>query len=432
MQKCLKLSAWLTISMSTFSAVCAGNGIHFLESKNWQEVLAKAKVEKKFVFVYCTATWSKPCREMEKSTYQSEQVGDLTQKNFICIKVQMDTTTQDDEHIKTWYPDANILMRKDDINTFPSFLFFGPDGNILHRSFGYMDSTNFIVLLKDALTPNKQYYTLLTRYESGEKDYSSMAYLVGLERELGNRNLADTISADYLQNYLYTLSDSKLLTKDNIIFMMSAVKSSKERGFRFFYQHVGEIDQLMNRNNYAETLVERIIYNEEVYPNLWKDVNSPATERPNWEGMMHTISTKYNEAYAKIILLDTKINWYSYKKDWPELIKYQFEKLETNAFDTTYMGMVRINNMLYGNVFMHCDDTAILNKALQWEGIIIKKYPKEGTYLDTYANLLYKLGRTSEALDLEEKALQLEPGNEETKANYMKIKKGKPTWVAEK
>ena len=50
--------------------------------------------------------------------------------------------------------------------------------------------------------------------------------------------------------------------------------------------------------------------------------------------------------------------------------------------------------------------------------------------MDTYANILYKLGRTNEAIKVEEKALAL--ADESDKKGYQdvidKMKKGEKTW----
>jgi tetratricopeptide (TPR) repeat protein len=60
--------------------------------------------------------------------------------------------------------------------------------------------------------------------------------------------------------------------------------------------------------------------------------------------------------------------------------------------------------------------------------IICDAHPEEGNYLDTYANLLYKLGRTEEALRYEEKAFALAPNDKDITDNLSKMKKGEPTW----
>ena len=57
-----------------------------------------------------------------------------------------------------------------------------------------------------------------------------------------------------------------------------------------------------------------------------------------------------------------------------------------------------------------------------------KTGPNYGTFIDTKANLLYKLGRKKEALELEAKASALTPDDKEVQEAYQKMKEGKPTW----
>jgi hypothetical protein len=50
--------------------------------------------------------------------------------------------------------------------------------------------------------------------------------------------------------------------------------------------------------------------------------------------------------------------------------------------------------------------------------------------MDTYANLLYRLGRNDEAIEWEEKVVTLNPNpkDEEFVETLKKMKAGKPTW----
>jgi hypothetical protein len=67
---------------------------------------------------------------------------------------------------------------------------------------------------------------------------------------------------------------------------------------------------------------------------------------------------------------------------------------------------------------------------LAWSEEVIKKEPTANFY-DTYANLLYKLGRTQDAIKIQEKGVKLTQGNgyiENAMNNLEKMRKGEPTW----
>jgi hypothetical protein len=61
--------------------------------------------------------------------------------------------------------------------------------------------------------------------------------------------------------------------------------------------------------------------------------------------------------------------------------------------------------------------------------IVCDARPEEQDYLDTYANLLYKLGDTQKALSLEARAFSMNARNsKEITTNMEKMKRGEPTW----
>ncbi|WP_431213591.1 thioredoxin family protein [Puia sp. P3] len=115
----------------------SGAGIRFVEDENMQQVKAKAKAEGKFVFVDCYASWCGPCKKMDKDVYPLDDLGRFINDHFICIKMQMDTSRADDAEKKSRYADAHFLIEQYGINAYPTFLFFSPDGRIVHRDMGY-------------------------------------------------------------------------------------------------------------------------------------------------------------------------------------------------------------------------------------------------------------------------------------------------------
>jgi tetratricopeptide (TPR) repeat protein len=82
---------------------------------------------------------------------------------------------------------------------------------------------------------------------------------------------------------------------------------------------------------------------------------------------------------------------------------------------------------------MKCNDTIVLKKAIEWVDLALRLEGENSTaYLDTKANLFYKLGRKDEAITLEKKAaiLQLKtdnPGFDVFKITVNQMEKGEPT-----
>ncbi|MCW3467248.1 glycoside hydrolase family 2 protein [Chitinophaga nivalis] len=91
-------------------------------------------------------------------------------------------------------------------------------------------------------------------------------------------------------------------------------------------------------------------------------------------------------------------------------------------------------NMYSWAIFQNCDDPASLNAAVEWIKFGLLREPGDKNSIDTYANLLYKLRRKSEAIKLEEEALAIAVAINNQKAidiyedTLNKMKKGEKTW----
>src|SRR5882724_5032774 len=136
-------------------------GIHFEQGLSWIQLKHKAKAEHKFIFVDCYATWCSPCKVMDNKVYSNDTVGAYMNDKFISVKVQLDTSKKDDFEVQSWYTDAHDLKAMYKVSALPTYLFFSPDGNAVHRETAYKPVREFIKIASDAITPQRQFYTLL-------------------------------------------------------------------------------------------------------------------------------------------------------------------------------------------------------------------------------------------------------------------------------
>src|SRR5258706_3593302 len=102
-------------------------------------------------------------------------------------------------------------------------------------------------------------------------------------------------------------------------------------------------------------------------------------------------------------------------------------------------------NLPAWDVFLNCNDKQVLRIALAWSDLSIKidTHDPNIQYLDTRANILYKLGRVREAIAQEENAIKMsydiakKQGREKGPFidNYTrtvaKMKNGEPTYLDE-
>jgi len=125
----------LAFTLFTSSFVLAPSnedkGIDFKDI-SFEEALALAEKENKLVFLDAYAVWCGPCKMMDRTTFRSEKVGRLFNKNFINIKIDMEKG------------EGPALARKYQVTAYPTFFVLNPDGKMVKRIIGYMGEDQLI------------------------------------------------------------------------------------------------------------------------------------------------------------------------------------------------------------------------------------------------------------------------------------------------
>lgn len=431
--------------------------IDFQQTLSWQQILQQAKKENKYIFVDCYASWCGPCKMMDRDVYSDPPVGIYMNEHFISVKYQLDTAKQDQANIKARYADAHQILMDYKITAYPTFLFFSPDGKLVHRAMGYMDPEEFVKLARTAIDPAKQYYVQAEAYRSGKKDYPQMPELAKMARENGDPKLYQELANDYNNNFLPQLGDKELFTKENLRFIGDnlGLLHSKDKLFQLIYHHPVEADSLVHSKTYAQQVIAIIITKEEITDQLFHQEGKKSiatTNKPDWNAIINTINRKYpyGSKYADSLVTLNKLFFYSFIKDWPSFVasteeiirKYppqekgkEFSKASLTrilgGFQAGVDDAYALNFLAY-YVFEGTDDKELLEKALAWIDWSLRMTDQKSNNfaptLDTKAGILYKLGRKGEALPLEEKSYSLSKNDPTIKANLDKMKQGLPTW----
>ena len=405
----MKKLCWLLLLLPLLSV--AQTGMHFEHNLSWKDIQAKAKAENKYIFMDAFTTWCGPCKYMAANIFPMEDVGNFFNKSFINVKVQLDTTKADNEEVKGWYADAHGIMTDYKVNVFPTYLFFDPNGKLVHRAIGSSSADVFITKASDALNPEKQYYVLLDKYTAGEKSPEFLRKMAVSALEVYDRDNSSKISKEYLA------TQKDLLTKENLDFIDKFTQSSKDPGFALIMNNEKKYDEVKGRGAANKKLVE-IITNEDLYPALFKR-GSPT---PDWTALHNTITTKYPR-YGKEVISTGKVMYYQSKSDWPN---FQTAVL---AYMNSYgagASSAQLNTFAW-TVFENCKDMTCVKEALDWSRRSFAQ-KEDPMYMDTYANILYKMGKKDEAIKWEEKALALAGGDKTYQETLDKMKRGEKTW----
>lgn len=407
-------------------------GIHFEQRLSWQQIKEKAKAENKYIFVDCFATWCGPCKRMDREVYPVDSIGQLFNRYFISVKVQMDSTAKDDEHVKNFRADAKSLQNSYQVNAFPTFLFFSPYGKIVHKGIGFTDASGFAYLAHNALDSSKQYFTLLSSFRHGNLSYRQIYKFAIIARAYGNRELADSVATFYI-NHLYEFGRDSIYTPQNLALITDFTRSSKIKTFDLFYHHGREVDSVMKRPNLSRNLIDAIIESEEINSKLYPG-GKTIEGKPEWITMRNNIIKAYNSDYADRIIIWAKVKWFEQKKDWKNYAANLILKVERyGPYDKVFYQIPQDEYALWNfcswDLFFYSDESKNLRKALEWSKKSQMLSPKpDPEFMDTYANILYKLHRKREALEWEAKALKLRPNATDIADNLSKMKKGLPTW----
>lgn len=358
-------------------------GIHFDHNVNWKGILAKAKAENKYIFVDCFTTWCGPCKYMSNIVFPMEEVGNFYNDKFINVAIQFDSTINDAENIKARYADAAFIFDEYKIRYYPTFLFFSPDGELLHRKSASPDAKGFITIGINALDPEKQYYTQLKKYNAGQRDSTFLNNFFFLILAASD----DPLIEKFAKECYATLNDAN---KSELNDQLKQIVISKE------LKSIGGLVALKKWDN------------------------------EQWYIYSNKIRKTY-PLFAEEVLFDFKTRAYQAKNNWVEFTATVMEYAKNKSASSDEL------NKCAWLIFANCDDKKILNEALQWSKRSFTNQERvDPNFMDTYANVLYKLGKKNEALEWEQKAqkIVIEQGGDKSWGQDVidKINKGEKTW----
>lgn len=384
-------------------------GTHFEHGLSWQQAKEKAKKENKYLLVDCFTTWCGPCKYMSSTIFPQEKMGDFFNKNFVNVKVQFDKTKDDNEEVKNWYADAESMSKEFSVKAYPTFLIFSPQGELVHRIVGGGEADEFIAKAQKALNPETQYYTLIKKYDAGNASPELLKELVSL-----SETAYDEVNASkFATAYLATQKD--LYTKTNLEFLSKSAKDSKSKGFELVLKDPKKVDAVLGKGK-ANEILSSVILKENVYPGLRKP-------NANIDSLIAAATAKYPTVDISKPTDLLKIQFYQGTKKWD---KFQPAVLAYMKKYGTEVNSQMLNSFAW-TVFENCKDPDCVASALAWSKRSVEEtQEKEPAFLDTYANLLYKLGKKDEAIAMQQKAVNLVPA--EQKGGYQatldKMKKG--------
>jgi hypothetical protein len=327
---------------------------------------------------------------------------------------------------------------------------------------GFKTKTEFLELVSNALKPeNLIFFSQLEDFKKGNNNYQNKRDLAIYAEFIGEKDIAKELATEYLKSlrnedlltkenilfaknvanngelafslaekyklkFIDNFSDQELLKKENLEFIskFNGLTNSTDRFFHLCYTQPDKIDNITNFKGWADFHIEQTITKEELQ---LKVVKTRAFDKGYWDSLQLNIQNKYPKIDAFRLVLNYQIKYYRQIENWLFWASSKDKKIKKYPPQNEFETHVDIN-MSAWDAFLNCNNEKVLRKILDWMDCAIRSYTR-AEWLDTKANILYKLGRINKATKVEAKAVALSPKDQEIKENFIKMKSGVPTWI---
>ena len=368
----------------------AQEGIKF-ETSDFKTILAKAKKENKLIFLDAYTTWCGPCKLMAKNIFTIKSVGDHYNANFVNAKIDMEKGEGID------------IAKKYDVKVFPTYLFIDGNGELVHRTVGYVPEKEFIQFAKDASDPSKRVAALKERFEKGEKDPEFLKNLV---------NLTAFTEADYagkvFEKYI-TAKANTPLAADDMQMLFTILKNTESPAYKIFKEKKADLLKFMPEKSYEAT--DKSLKINTVIKKAYNEESKTYDENKFIEGTKDFLTKDEAVKYL------SKIKAGKALKD-KDIATYEKLTLETYK-DYTNFNSNELNSIAW-NFFENVTNKSSLETALKWAQESVKQ-SENSANTDTLANLYNKLNDKANAKIWAEKAIELAKKNGEDASETQKL-----------
>lgn len=365
----------LIFGFISITAIAQHKNIKF-EHGTFKELKAKAIKEKKLIFVDAYTTWCGPCKYMAKNIFTNDTVADYYNANFINAKIDMEKG----EGIE--------LAKQYEVMCFPNLLFIDGNGNLQHRKAGSMVATDFIKLGMEAQMADKNFAYYKTNFQTNK---TNSEFLVKYIQVL-DQTCLDTKEA--VSIYFSLQKEETLTSAQN--WEMIKMYSNNLESHEFIYL-------IGNKKKFDELYTAKQV-NEKIDAVCAATLLDLIREKP-------FDLEKYNNTKARIIamnlpgvkkiIFEADLRLAKKNKDWNTYIKLAVENV-----DVFYSNDADVLNSLAWTFYESVTDTQALTKAEGWAKLATELAPSYAN-LDTYASVLYKIGKKELALETANKAIEL-------------------------
>jgi len=276
------------------------------------------------------------------------------------------------------------------------------NAKLVPRAANYLTAIEgFAVENADGTPEPQRYKGLVAEFRNGRRDsmFLRRLALMALRQK-------DQVQATAAGDAFIAQAQSPY-TRETWQAIVAITNTSKDSGFRLLRTHAAEIDAALGPQE-AEKKFLDIVQREVVTP-YFKDRH----RKKSWPEFADAVAAQYGELGREAVegaqMMENLID-----EDW-----VGFGNSYARYYRTAFPRSIYLLPTVAYQVLLHVDDVKVLEaaiRAMEWQLVSMREAPVFGEYdpteVDTYANLLHKAGRTTEAIQWQEKAAALSHGRD--------------------
>jgi len=241
--------------------------------------------------------------------------------------------------------------------------------------------------------------------------------------------------------YIVQLTQREIYTKPSLNFIAAFTRSTGSVGMDIFYNHAKRANAVIGSNEFARNQVIFGLLKKEFEPVFTQSKQSG--QEPDWQTLSGNIKKNYGSYYAEVTVDYARMNWFLYlcrdkklSQHFPKYLNAAITKMQRLRNDTVASSIgdnFNLNNIAYA-AFGHIEDLGQLKVVTNWMQEVTRRNPDNIGDFDTYACLLYRIGKADSALTLEQKTLQMAIAHDDkfmishATITIEKMKKGELFW----
>jgi len=348
--------------------------IQFEKNTTIQVLKAKAKKEKKLIFIDAYTSWCGPCKWISANIFTNKEVADYYNKNFINAKFDMEDQGE-----------GTRIGSSYEVMCYPNLLFIDANGKLIHRTAGVDQDPQFYIALGETAKDSKKCFAAVE--ERYKKEPTNTTYFAEYLTLVSNTCL--DFQKD-LDSYLFRLTEDDYL---------------KEENWKLIQNHLADFNHKVTQYVSKNTSKFQDKFGDQVGAFLYNSVRQTAFDllnEPDFQEYKYQLLLK-NSKLIEITEIQSivpmlEIYGFERKSEWDNLFDYLMKNGDAildseNKNRYSYLISENTTSEVY------------LKKAEKWMIEVISE-GENWNNLDTYAHVLVKLNKKKEALIIAEKSLK--------------------------